>query len=143
MYALKRFVISLALVLAPALLALGQGVSDKTKPAKEYVRLNGRVIATRVCPSCPTVKLIDNTHPGTTHYKVGDSFTLQVKGAPNQPVTVQQVPSNPYVIGTTDGSGNWSVTTGWGSGNVTSYTQYWAVGGVAAMPTLIFTVYAN
>ena len=143
MYALNRFLRPLALGLALALFALAQGVSDKTKPAKEYVRLNGRVIATRVCPGCPTVQLIDNTHPGTTHYRVGDSFTVQVKGAPNQPVAVTIPPGSPYVFGNTDGSGNWSISSSWASGNAGSYTQNWTVGGVAAMPTLIFTVYTN
>jgi hypothetical protein len=134
----NRFLKSLALLFALALLASAQGVGDPAKPAKEYVHLNGRVVATRMCPSCPTIKLTDTTHPGTTHYRAGDSFTVTVKGAPNSPVTV-----GTYTFGNTDGNGNWSITSSWGSGDVGSYTQYWAVGGTPAMPTLIFTVYAN
>jgi len=136
---------TLALASALALLALAQGLSDKTKPSKEYVHLNGRAIATRVCPSCPTVKLNDTTHPGTTHFKVGDSFTVQVHGGGNQPVTVTQPPGAPYTFPTnTDPvTGNWSTSGTWAPGNTGSYTQYWTVGGVPAMPTVIFTVYAN
>jgi hypothetical protein len=133
----------LALASALALIALAQGLSDKTKPSKEYVRLNGRVVMERVCPSCPTVKVIDNTRTGTTHFRVGDSFTVNVKGSPNQPVVIVQNGGSPFNFGNTDASGNWSTTGSWQSGDAGSYTQYWTVAGVPAMPTTIFTVYAN
>ena len=143
MSAVSLFLKTLALVLVLALLALAQSLSQGT-PAKEYVHLNGRVIATRVCPSCPSVQLIDNTHPGTTHFRVGDSFTVNVHGGLNQPVTVTQPPGAPYTFGNTDpNTGNWSTSGTWSAGLAGSYTQYWTVGGVPAMPTVIFTVYAN
>lgn len=66
-----------------------------------------------------------------------------MKGAPNQPVTVMMPPGSPYTFGNTDGSGNWSTSGSWVAGNAGSYTEYWAVGGVPAMPTVIFTVYVN
>jgi len=138
---------TLALASALALIALAQGLSDKTKPSKEYVRLNGRVVVERVCPSCPTVKLTDNTRTGTTHFRVGDSFTVILHGATNSPVTVTQylngVAGSPYTFGNTDGSGNYTIPGSWGSGNTGSYIQYWTIGGIPAMPTQIFTVYAN
>jgi hypothetical protein len=134
---------SLGLALGFTLIVLAQGLSDKTKPSKEYVHLNGRVIATRVCPSCPTVQLIDTTHPGTTHFKVGDSYTLKVKGAGGQPVTVTIPPGSPYTFANTDTNGNWSTSGTWVAGNAGAYTEYWTVGGIPAMPTVIFTVYTN
>ncbi len=135
------------MVLALAALALAQGLTDKTKPAKEYVRMNGRVVVTRVCPSCPTVKIVDSTRTGTTHYRVGDSFTVYLHGPANSPVTVTQyfngVPGSPYTFGNTNGSGDYTIPGSWGSDNVGSYIQYWTIGGTPAMPTQIFTVYAN
>ena len=84
---------------------------------------------------------------GTTHFRSGDNFTVILHGAANSPVTVTQtfngVPGTPYTFGNTNGSGDYSVPGSWGSGNVGSYIQYWTVGGVPAMPTQIFTVYAN
>ena len=144
MSAVSLLLKTLALAFALVLITLAQGLSDKTKPSKEYVHLNGRAVVEPVCPSCPTVQLIDNTHPGTTHFKVGDSYTIKVHGGLNQPVTVTQPPGSPYTFGNTDPStGNWSISGTWAPGNSGSYTQYWTVGGVAAMPTVIFTVYAN
>lgn len=139
MYAVDRFLKSLALALCLAPLALAQGTAA-TQPAKEYVHLNGRVIATRTCPGCPTVVLADTTHPGTTNYRVGDSFTVTVKGPPNQPVTVSQNGGSLYTFGNTDVNGNWSIPGSWGSGNAGTYSQVWAVGGISAVPLLIFTV---
>ena len=144
-----RFLRFPALILALAGLTLAQGPGPTT-PAKEYVRINGRVIATIVCPGCPTVTLTDNSNPGTTHYKIGDSFTVTIKGAPNSYVTVVQNNGTPYSFPLkTDGNGNWSLPGSWGTGNNGSYSQQWSVGptqgvpGTPAIPTLNFTVYTS
>jgi YD repeat-containing protein len=43
-------------------------------------------------------------------------------------------------MGTTDSTGTWTTSSGWGGGYVGSYTQVWAVGGANASPNLIFNV---
>lgn len=113
---------------------------------QNWLNANGGSCAMSFTPPAtgqPTVQLIDQTEGGT-NYKVGDSFTVSIHGAPNQQVTVTQttngVPGSPFVFGQTDSSGNFSVSGTWAPSNAGSYTQLWAVGGVAAGPTLRFFV---
>lgn len=105
--------------------------------SKVYIRAGGRVVAVR--NSQNSVQLYDVTHSGID-YHVGDSFTVTVKGPPNQTVTVAQNGGNPYNFGTTDSTGTWHTSGSWSVGNAGSYIQIWKVGGVQAAPVLSFTV---
>ncbi|MBV8846305.1 MAG: hypothetical protein JO307_26160, partial [Bryobacterales bacterium] len=80
-------------------------------------------------PPPPTVQLTDVTQSGP-YYFVGDSFTLTVTGAPNQPVAVIQNSVASGVLGYTNSSGVYSVSSTWSAGNAGGYTQVWTVGGI-------------
>ena len=89
----------------------------------------------------PTLSLsVNGPQSGSTYY-VGDSFTLNVSGAPNAPVTVAGPGGTPYTFGYTDGNGNWSVSGSWSPANIGCFTQYWSVAGMPA-PPLSFCVLA-
>jgi hypothetical protein len=86
--------------------------------------------------------LVVLTVPGRTGtaFHVGDHFTIVVTGQANQTVTVNQNSGGDVSVGSTNGSGTYSTSGTWTSGNIGSYTQVWKVGGLAALPTLTFTV---
>ena len=88
-----------------------------------------------------TLSLSVNGPQSGSNYYVGDSFTLNVSGAPNAPVTVAYPGGTPYTFGYTDGNGNWSVSGSWSPANIGCFTQYWSVAGMPA-PALSFCVLA-
>lgn len=95
-----------------------------------------------------SVTLSNLSTPGT-NIEVGNTVRVVITGAaPYGTVTVDQTKNGvwgggPIVMGSTDGNGYYSITATEGPGDVGSYTQVWAVNGVAANPTLQFSVYAN
>jgi hypothetical protein len=75
----------------------------------------------------------------------GDSFLLTITGvAPNKPVTMNAtkngVPLTPFNAGSTDSSGNFTLTGTETDFYVSEYTEQWYVDGVAIGPLLEFEV---
>lgn len=71
----------------------------------------------------------------------GDSFTLTITGGkPNAPVTVAENGGAPVNVGTTDGSGMYSVSGTWVAANLGTHAQVWYTGGVPAN-AISFVVY--
>ena len=89
----------------------------------------------------PTVSLTVTGNQSGTTYHVGDSFTLTVTGTgyARQPVTVVENGGEPYTFGLIN-QDNFGVSGTWTSADVGTYTQTWYVGGVAATPSLSFSV---
>lgn len=91
----------------------------------------------------PTVQLVDTTRGGAS-FHVGDSFTLTVNGPANSQVTVTQttngVTGSPFVFGSTNSSGQFSVSGTWDASNAGTYTQVWTAGGLQAAPVLNFVI---
>lgn len=93
--------------------------------------------------TAPTTAVLSNTSRPGQSFQVGDSWSLQITGAPNSPVSDaatqngQSLGSTPY--GSTDGNGNFSLTGTFTSATAGTWSEAWTVGGVAA-PTLNFTV---
>ncbi len=93
-----------------------------------------------------SASLLNTSRPSASSFQVGDSWTLTITGAPNSPVTDaasqngQSLGTTPY--GSTDGNGNFSLSGTIGSGQIGTWSETWAVGGVAA-PTLNFTIVAG
>lgn len=92
----------------------------------------------------PTVVLANMTNPGSwSAFKVGDKFTIAIKGAPNSPVIANaffnaaQLPPNP--IGSTDGAGNFTYSSQFTSAHVGTWSESFQVGAADTM-TLNFTV---
>ena len=80
----------------------------------------------------------------------GDTFSLTITGgAANSPVTLVATkdgvadPNNPWTAGTTDGSGNFTITGTETSSYVAEYSQTWSVGGVAVGSPIAFEVIYN
>lgn len=67
---------------------------------------------------------------GASGFNVGDSFTLAITGAPpNAPVyVVADGVSTPAQMGTTNGSGSFSMSAIWQASDVGSHSQFWFVG---------------
>lgn len=75
------------------------------------------------------------TSRGTNQGIVGDAWQVSITGAtPNSPVTVTgTMPGTSFAataMGSTDGSGNFSKTGTFGPGDVGSWSEQWAVGGL-------------
>lgn len=96
----------------------------------------------RVTLPKPRVALVVTGPQSGTDYKAGDSFTLTISapGYANKPVAVAQNGAGPVRLGVTDALGNWTVSGIWTAKDAGSYTQIWYVGGVAAAPTLTFSI---
>jgi phospholipase C len=89
----------------------------------------------------PTVAIAVTGNQSGTTYHVGDSFTVTVtaSGYARQPVTVSENGSGLFTMGNISGS-TYTVSGTWTAAKVGTYTQNWYVDGVAASPTLTFTV---
>ena len=82
-----------------------------------------------------SVSLSNTTHP-YTQIEVGDTVKVSITGAAhNGTVTVVQNGNPPYVFGTTDANGNWTLNATETSVYVGSYTQIWYVNGVQLTPS--------
>ena len=89
-----------------------------------------------------TVTLTVTGPQSGTHYYVGDSFTLTVRGTANAVVTVSQNGGAQGQMGTTNSSGVLTLSATWTSTNIGTFTQIWYVAGVAATPQLSFSISA-
>lgn len=92
----------------------------------------------------PSASLTNVSRPGQG-FRVGDSWQLIVKGAPNSPVTDTatqngtSLGTSPY--GSTDASGTLSLSGTFTAGTVGNWSETWTVAGVKA-PVINFTVAA-
>lgn len=81
-----------------------------------------------------TVKLRNVSHSGT-QFEAGNIVEVAITGAvPSGTVTVIQNGGAPFVFGTTDSSGNWSITATESGSDVGSYSQSWFVDNVPMTP---------
>ena len=96
-----------------------------------------------------SITLLNHSHPVISpNLLVGDTFQILVNGPPNQNVAVSQFSNGsetpdtdaPYVVGSTDSNGNFSLSGAEGATNVGSYIQNWYVGGQPLPPVLTFVV---
>ena len=86
-------------------MTFGSGDSDAFGYDGSTGRMTSYQAALGVSPSVSLA--VTGQQSGSTYYDT-DSFTVTVKGAANQQVTVVQNGSNPFPMGTTDGSGVWT-----------------------------------
>jgi hypothetical protein len=121
------------------------GVARMVRAAVRCVLIMGIAMGTFAYGAlAQTVSITNTTRGGSTTFYVGDSWRVDVTGAPNQPVTVS-ANYNGTDLGTasegqTDGNGQFTLTGTMDSSVVGNWTEVWYVGGVAASPTLSFTV---
>ena len=92
-----------------------------------------------------TAQIQDLSVPSRSpNVNVGDRFLVTISGAPNQSVSMSSTQNSKsygqWVLGSTNAAGNFTMTGVEGYGNAGSWTETWYVGGVAASPTLVFTV---
>jgi RHS repeat-associated protein len=86
---------------------------------------------------------VSGPQSGTSYYDT-DSFTVTVHGAASAQVAVGTTTcTGAYPMGQTNGNGDWFLPGRWTAGNVGTYTQLWCVNGVAATPTLNFSVVSS
>lgn len=102
--------------------------------------------AQSVAQAQPSVTLT-NTTRGGTDLIAGDNFRIDVTGgSPNAAVTVGMTKNGSslgtWSMGTTNGSGTYTLTGSVSAGDVGSWTETWYVGGVQAVPVLVFSVFA-
>ena len=92
----------------------------------------------------PQVLIENTTRTGATDFAVGDRFKVSVWGAANAPVAVNAVHDNNPVatghMGTTNGAGFQYINGQMGTVDRGEWMQTWTVGGVPALPTLVFFV---
>jgi hypothetical protein len=85
-------------------------------------------------PGSATVALSNLTRVGSLSFTVGDTFLVNVKGPPNQPVAVDGIlngaPFARNTVGTTDAAGNFALSGTEGPAAVGSWIENWYVGGV-------------
>jgi hypothetical protein len=94
----------------------------------------------------PVVTLSNQTNPGQP-FQVGDSWILNITGAPNQSVVASanfngSSYANNTPFGSTDSTGKFSTTGTFTSSQVGNWSEVWSVGGVPAA-SITFSVVAN
>lgn len=96
-----------------------------------------------------TVDLVHLLRPWASggDFYVGDTWRLDVYGGANQQVAISSVHnggplSGPLVLGTTNGSGFFSLTGSMSTYEIGTWTEWVTVGGLSASPTLVFDVLA-
>lgn len=104
--------------------------------------VSGNSTATSIVAKLPTVSLLNTTAPNQP-FQVGDSWSLQINGAPNSPVT-DTASQNGASLGTTsygstDSNGNLFLSGTFDSSTVGTWVETWSVGGISAGP-ISFTV---
>ena len=95
-----------------------------------------------------TVVLSNLTRPGqTADFYNGDTWKLEAYGGANQQVAISSVHnggplSGPTALGTTNGSGYFSLTGLMTTSEIGTWQEWVTVGGQSASPTLVFDVLA-
>lgn len=91
-----------------------------------------------------TVQLINTVRPTATDFYVGETWILNVWGGTGQTVTISAthngVPLGTSTLGTTDGTGFFSLSGSMSTAEIGSWVETVTVGGIAATPTLAFQV---
>ncbi|MBS1857206.1 MAG: hypothetical protein JST11_17685 [Acidobacteria bacterium] len=123
-------------------LAAGRLVSQRFLLPADANSIIAQAEASTILVPKPTVTLAVTGPQNGNAYKAGDSFILTITAPAyaNKPVSVAQNGAGPVQLGVTDAQGNWSVSGTWGATDIGSYTQAWYVAGIAATPTLTFSV---
>jgi hypothetical protein len=92
----------------------------------------------------PRVEFINITSPGSSGFKIGDQFEMQIIGAANEPVRVRTTFNGRTdwspVIAHTDQRGEWSTTGTYGRGDFGGWTVVWTIDGKLASPPLQYSV---
>lgn len=104
------------------------------------------VIALPGFGQAPTVQITNTTRPGSSEFRVGDQFRIDITGQPHQPVSVRTTTQSRTdwgpVVGSTDITGHWSVAGQFDKADFTDWTEAWTVGGKQATPVIAFIVHA-
>lgn len=94
--------------------------------------------------SAQTVQLINLIRPSATDFYVGETWTLNVFGPPNQSVSITAthngIPLGTTPLGTTDSTGFFTLSGSMSVAEIGNWVETVFVGGVAATPTLVFSV---
>jgi len=93
----------------------------------------------------PTAKIVNTSRSGSSEFKVGDRFEIEVTGRANQPVsarTTRNYASTDWspVLGWTDARGEWSTTGEFGKADFGPWEKAWTVGDQLANPVVSFSV---
>ena len=101
-------------------------------------------LATQTYGGGPTAVLTNTTAPGKP-FQAGDSWSLQITGTPNSPVTDTATQNGTSLgttsYGSTDANGDLFLSGTFTSGTIGSWVETWSVGGLNA-PPLSFSVSA-
>lgn len=96
-------------------------------------------------PTPITVSLVNTSRAGNSSFLVGDSWTLTVTGAPNQPVSVSATQNGKALgttpMGNTDSNGRFTITGAMDASTVGAWVETWIVGSTSSAP-VPFQVYA-
>ena len=118
--------------------AIPQGLPSSFLPLSPV----GVMVGDRPIPT--SVNFQNTSRPGQS-LQVGDSWKISITGMPGSPVTAASVQNGASLgtsnYGSTDSSGNFSLTGTADASTVGNWSESWAVAGVAG-PTLNFTVSA-
>jgi hypothetical protein len=118
-------------------------------PSGTFTSITGAVAfyAQAAAQAAPTVTFVNtgSFHGGMSNLYVGDTYRLTITGGPpNQPVTVNEVRDgnviNGVPVGTSDANGGFVLNGTVGYTDAGVWSEQWFVGGIAATPTLSFTV---
>ena len=94
----------------------------------------------------PQVRFRNLDHPISAEFQVGDRFEILLIGQPHQPVSVRTTMASRTdwgpIIGTTDGTGQWSTAGRFEKSDFGDWTQVWTLGGKLAGAPLQFSVSA-
>jgi len=92
-----------------------------------------------------TVQLVNFNSPGSSVYRVGDGWVLNVNGPPDSDVVLTGIFNGqtltPATLGQTDDSGFFTTQGVMDASTVGSWTENYSVGGQAATPAISFNVF--
>jgi hypothetical protein len=108
------------------------------------------VFALGVLPAAsqaPLVRMVNQSHPFSSEFQIGDRFEVQVTGAPHQSISVRTVRQGRTdwspVISSTDDTGRWSTKGQFQKSDFGGWSEIWTVGGKFATPSIQFDVKAS
>ena len=93
----------------------------------------------------PSITLTNTTRGGSQYFVVGDGFLVTISGGQTGAAVTMAwnhngVGGGPASIGTSNGSGGFSLSGTEDTASIGTWTETWFVGGVQATPVLAFTV---
>jgi len=96
-----------------------------------------------VLTSPPSATLTNTLFPGSPLFDVGQPYTYQITGPPNQTVVLSYSQSGSpgqVTFGQTDANGNYQYNGTWASSDVGDWFETWFIGSIQAVGQLVFSV---